>query len=147
MKLKYKDTRKTEMMQLKILLSLRTKMRILLTIIASVSLILGIIGIFVPLLPTTPFLLLSAALYARSSDRLYNWLLNHKVLGNYIKSFREEKAIALHIKIIAITTIWLSLGFSIFFVVNHKWYLQVILAGIALGVSIHILSYKTKKKS
>ncbi len=121
-------------------------MKTLLIFIASLSLGLGIVGIFVPLLPTTPFLLLSAGLYAKSSEKLYNWLLNHKILGNYIKSFREDKAISLHIKIIAIFTIWLSLGYSIFFVVNNKWYLQVILAVIALGVSFHILSYKTKKK-
>ena len=121
-------------------------MKTLLIFIASICLGLGIVGIFVPLLPTTPFLLLSAGLYAKSSEKLYNWLLNHKILGNYIKSFREDKAISLHIKIIAISTIWLSLGYSIFFVVNNKWYLQVILAVIALGVSFHILSYKTKKK-
>lgn len=121
-------------------------MKTLLIFIASISLGLGIVGIFVPLLPTTPFLLLSAGLYAKSSEKLYDWLLNHKILGNYIKSFREDKAISLHIKILAIFTIWLSLGYSIFFVVNNKWYLQLILAVIALGVSFHILSYKTKKK-
>ena len=122
-------------------------MRVILVVIASISVVLGIIGIFVPLLPTTPFLLLSAALYAKSSDKLYNWLLNHRILGNYIRSFREEKAITLRVKVTAILTMWLTMGFSILFVVNHKWYLQVILAVIALGVTIHIISYKTKRKS
>ena len=62
-------------------------------ILGTVSLALGIIGIFLPLLPTTPFLLLTAALYFRGSPRLYQWLLNHKCLGPYIRSFRENKAI------------------------------------------------------
>lgn len=64
-------------------------------ILGTVSLALGIIGIFLPLLPTTPFLLLTAALYFRGSPRLYQWLLNHKCLGPYIRSFRENKAIPL----------------------------------------------------
>ena len=62
---------------------------------------LGIIGIFLPLLPTTPFLLLAAACYARSSKRFYNWLLNNKWFGNYIKNYRERKGIPLQIKIIS----------------------------------------------
>lgn len=113
-------------------------------IIGSISLLLGIVGVFLPVLPTTPFLLLSAALYAKSSDKLYNKLMNHKTFGRYIRSFREEKAIPLHGKIIAISTMWLSLLFCIFYVVNEKWYLQVLLAAIGLGVAVHILSFKTK---
>lgn len=135
------------MIQLRNLLSLYPKkMKILLVIIASISLGLGIVGIFVPLLPTTPFLLLSAALYAKSSEKLYNWLLNHRIFGEYIRSYREEKAISLPVKIVAISTIWVSLGYSMLFLVNHKWYLQLILGLIAVGVTIHLLSYKTKRK-
>ncbi|MGC3977406.1 MAG: YbaN family protein [Paludibacteraceae bacterium] len=103
-------------------------------------------GIFVPLLPTTPFLLLSAALYAKSSEKLYHRLLNHRVLGGYIRSFREEKAISLKVKIVAISTMWITMGYCIFFIVNNKWYVQLILAVIALAVTIHILSYKTKSR-
>lgn len=71
-------------------------------ILGTVSLALGIIGIFLPLLPTTPFLLLTAALYFRGSPRLYQWLLNHKCLGPYIRNFRENKAIPLRAKIISL---------------------------------------------
>jgi uncharacterized membrane protein YbaN (DUF454 family) len=110
------------------------------------SLILGIIGIFLPVLPTTPFLLLSAFLFARSSKRLYDWLLNHKVLGEYIKGFLQEKAIPLHIKIYSISVLWLTIICSIVFAMSGKLYLQILLAAIAIGVTIHILSYKTKKK-
>lgn len=113
-------------------------------IIGSLSLILGITGIFLPVLPTTPFLLLSAALFARSSDRLYLWLINHKIFGEYIRNFREDKAITLQGKIISISTLWLFMLYSIFYIVSEKWYIQVLLGSIALGVSVYILSFKTK---
>ena len=113
-------------------------------IIGSLCLILGITGIFLPVLPTTPFLLLSAALFARSSDRLYLWLIDHKIFGEYIRNFREDKAITLQGKIISISTLWLFMLYSIFYIVSEKWYLQVLLGSIALGVSVYILSFKTK---
>lgn len=118
----------------------------ILVILGSFCLGLAILGVFLPILPTTPFLLLSAALYARSSQKLYNWLLNHKIFGEYIRNFREDKSIPLNIKILSISTMWLVMLYSIFYVVNEKWYLQLLLAGIALGVSIYILSFRTKVK-
>jgi uncharacterized membrane protein YbaN (DUF454 family) len=109
-----------------------------------ISLALGILGIFLPLLPTTPFLLLSAALFARSSPRFYHLLLNHKVLGSYIRNFLIEKTIPLRIKILSISLLWLTILGSLFFVVEKTW-LQVLLAVIALAVTIHILSFKTAR--
>ena len=67
-------------------------MKTLYIVLGSISLALGILGIFLPLLPTTPFLLLTAALYFKGSPRLYNWLLNHRHFGPYIRNFRENKA-------------------------------------------------------
>ena len=67
----------------------------------TISLALGILGIFLPLLPTTPFLLLTAALYFKGSFRLYNWLLNHRYFGPYIRNYRENKAIPLRAKIVS----------------------------------------------
>ncbi len=115
-------------------------------IFGSISFGLGVIGIFLPILPTTPFLLLSAALFGKSSDRLYNWLMNHKVFGNYIRDFRENKAIPLKGKIASVSMLWLLILYSIFFIVNERWYLQALLAAIAIGVTIHILSFKTKRE-
>ena len=114
--------------------------------IGSISFGLGILGIFLPVLPTTPFLLLTAALYARSSDKLYLKLLNNRYLGSYIRNFREEKSIPLHAKIIAITSIWVVILYSIIFILSGKLILQILLGAIATAVSIHILSYKTKSK-
>ena len=73
-------------------------MKTLYIVLGSISLALGILGIFLPLLPTTPFLLLTAALYFKGSPRLYNWLLNHRHFGPYIRNFRENKAIPLRAK-------------------------------------------------
>lgn len=120
-------------------------MKIFLSILGVISLALGIIGIFLPLLPTTPFLLLSAVLFAKSSTRLYNWLLNHKIFGKYIRDYRVEKSMPLKIKMTTLVMLWGTILFSIFAVVNEKWWLQLLLATIATGVTIHILSLKTKK--
>ena len=120
-------------------------MKTIYIIIGTISLILGVVGIFLPLLPTTPFLLLTAALYFRASPRLYNWLLSQKHLGPYIRNFREEKAIPLRAKIISITLMWATMLYSISFIVPLMW-VRIVLLVIAIGVTYHILSYKTLKK-
>jgi uncharacterized membrane protein YbaN (DUF454 family) len=117
-------------------------MKYLCILFGFISLALGVLGIFLPLLPTTPFLLLSATLFARSSPRFYHLLLNHKVLGSYIRSFLADKSIPLHIKIVSISLLWATILCSIFFVVEKHW-LQLLLIVIALAVTFHILSFKT----
>jgi uncharacterized membrane protein YbaN (DUF454 family) len=119
-------------------------MKYILISLGIITLALGILGIFLPILPTTPFLLLSATVFARSSKDLYNWLVNHKVLGKYVKDFLNEKTIPLRIKIYSISLLWASIMFSVFFAVNDKAWLQLLLLIIAVGVTTHILSYKTK---
>ena len=111
-------------------------------ILGTVSLALGIIGIFLPLLPTTPFLLLTAALYFRGSPRLYQWLLNHKCLGPYIRNFRENKAIPLRAKIISLLLMWGTMVYCIFFLIPLPE-INIVLFLVAVGVTWHILSFKT----
>ena len=108
-------------------------------------LIIGIIGIFIPILPTTPFLLLAAACYARGSKKFYNWLINNKWFGDYIKNYREKRGIPISVKIISITILWITIAFSIFIIVSYLLF-QIILIIIAVGVTIHILTIKTKIK-
>ena len=103
---------------------------------------LGLIGIAVPLLPTTPFMLLTAWCYYHGSERLHTWLLNHKWFGEYIRNFQEKKGIALRAKIISIATLWATIVFSMVFIIEML-YLHIILAGIATAVTIYILSFKT----
>lgn len=117
----------------------------LLIVLSFLSLGLGIVGMFIPILPTTPFLLLSAALFAKSSGFYYNWLLTHKHFGPYIKDFRENKSIPLKIKIFSILLLWITILISIILAAKGMLWLQIMLVAIAIGVSIHILSFKTKR--
>ncbi|MBQ4525932.1 MAG: YbaN family protein [Bacteroidaceae bacterium] len=117
--------------------------RKLLILLGSLSLALGLLGIALPLLPTTPFLLLSATCYFHGSDRLYRWLMAHPTLGPYIRSFREDKAIPLRAKVVSVTMVWVTLLYCIFFVVNPLW-LRILLFLLAIGISWHILSFKTR---
>ena len=105
----------------------------------------GIIGIFLPVLPTTPFLLLAAACYARSSKRFYDWLMNNKWFGTYIKTYRDGRGVPLKFKIFTITLLWITIIVSVFLVMNNYW-VKIILILIAIGVTIHILTIKTYKK-
>ncbi|HOW31418.1 MAG TPA: YbaN family protein [Bacteroidales bacterium] len=117
----------------------------LLIIAGCVSLGLGLIGILVPLLPTTPFLLLAAACFLRSSDRLYNWLLQHRLFGKYLRSYYQHKAIPLKIKYLAIGMIWISIGSSVVFLVDF-WLARIILLIIATFVTVHIARMRTLTK-
>lgn len=117
-----------------------------LIIIGLLSVVLGVAGIFLPLLPTTPLLLLAAWCFVRSSPRLYEWLLNHPRLGEYIRNFRENRAIPLRVKIVSVTMVWLTIGFCIIKVVSEWWWAQVALFLLASAITWHILSYATLKR-
>ena len=119
-------------------------MRIILTIVGLLALCLGILGIFLPVLPTTPFLLLASALFLRSNRRLYNWLMEHPKLGPYIKNFLVHKSIPMRVKIGSISLIWLTLLNCAIFVAEHCA-MRFMFIVIAAGVTIHILSFKTLK--
>jgi uncharacterized membrane protein YbaN (DUF454 family) len=106
---------------------------------------LGILGIFIPILPTTPFLLLAAACYARSSKKFYEWLINNKLIGAYIKNYREGRGIPLKIKVFTISLLWVTILFSVFYISHNSW-IKIILIIIASGVTIHILTIKTYKQ-
>ncbi len=116
--------------------------RTLLIVTGTLSVMLGILGIFLPLLPTTPFLLLAAFCYSRSSDRFYHWLITNRWFGEYIRNYREGRGIALRQKIIALSLLWLTMSYSIWFVVSQGW-VQLLLLGIALAVTIHLVRMKT----
>lgn len=106
---------------------------------------LGVLGIFLPVLPTTPFLLLAAAAFAKSSDRAYHWLMTNRWFGSYITNYREGKGIPLRVKITSITFLWITiLASAIFFIENI--YIKIMLILIATGVTIHISSVKTYRK-
>ena len=113
----------------------------------TVSLAFGTIGIVVPLLPTTPLLLLAVACYCRSSERMTRWILTNKYFGNYIRRYREGKGIPLKTKIVALATLWIIISYSAFFVVNHWWIVQLVLLVIAAAVTIHIVKLPTYREN
>lgn len=104
--------------------------------------ILGFVGIFVPVLPTTPFLLLAAFFFARSSDRFLHWLLTNRWFGRYIKNYREGRGIPAKEKAFTIVSLWVSIGFAAFYFVP-VWWGRLILLIIAVGVTTHLLRVNT----
>ena len=125
----------------------------LLITVGTVSLVLGAIGVFLPIIPTTPFLLLAAACYYRSSKRMHHWLLNNKWFGEYIKNYQEGKGIPLKTKIAALILLWATIGTSTVFMLNRLLPeqlvlpMQVIMIALAVAVSVHILRLPTFKKT
>lgn len=112
--------------------------------LGSIALALGIIGIFVPVLPTTPFLLLASFCYVRSSKRLHGWLMNHRVFGRYLENYITHRVVKRSVKIYALVCLWITMSVSIFVV--KSIHLTVLLLLIGLGVSIHLLKLKTIKE-
>ena len=108
----------------------------------TVCVALGVLGMFLPLLPTTVFLLMAAYCYSRSSERFHTWLLTHKLFGSYITNYKSGKGISLRQKITTIAILWASIGVSIWILGGSFWVTLLLLA-IALGVTIHLLRIKT----
>ena len=115
-------------------------MKPLLLILGSLALLLGTLGIFLPVLPTTPFYLLTAWCYLKSSDRLYRKVMDNRFFGNIVRNYYEKRAVSRRTKVISISTTLLTIGISIA-VVNVTW-IRILLAAIALGVTVHLLSMK-----
>ncbi|OEO24226.1 hypothetical protein AX279_20650 [Pseudomonas sp. J237] len=108
------------------------------------SVALGVIGIFLPVLPTTPFLLLAAACFMRSSERFYLWLTSHPHLGPWIRDYLDGEGIPLKGKIYAISLMWLSIGFSCYLV--PLFWARTFMLTSAVLVTLYILRQKTRAK-
>lgn len=122
-----------------------TTIRVFLIATGLVSTVLAILGIFLPLLPTVPLLLLASACFARSSDRFLAWLHNHRHLGPVIHQYQGGCGIPLRAKIIAIVMIWISIPFSAFFFTSLLW-LRVLLITIGICVTVYLLRLPVKCK-
>lgn len=119
--------------------------RILLLVVGTFFLVVGVIGIVLPLLPTTPFLLLAAGCYLRGSTRFYNWLLGTRWLGDYIRNYLEGRGIPLRAKVFSIALLWITIGTSAAFAIDLLA-IRVLLGVIAVGVTWHILRIRTLKR-
>ena len=113
---------------------------------------LGAVGMVLPILPTTPFLLAAAACFCKSSTRLYNWLLNNKLFGEYLRNYKEGRGLPMRTKVTALTVLWATIGISAVFFLNRLLPpllvlpMQLIMLAVAVGVSIHVLRLPTFKK-
>jgi len=110
-----------------------------------ISLGLGVLGIILPLLPTTPFMLLSAFCFYKSSQRLHFWLLNHRVFGKFIRNYKENRAIESKTKWFTLIILWSTIGFSTY-LFWRTVYIPILLIVVASLVSWHILRLKTMRE-
>ena len=106
--------------------------KVFLIFVGFLSIILGVIGIVVPLLPTTPFILLAAACFAKSSKRFHDWLIHHPFFSPIINNFKNGQGIPRKIKIRVIVFIWLTLGISMILLTNQWITLVLFIMGIGL---------------
>ena len=118
-------------------------------IAGTICVVLGAIGIVLPIMPTTPFLLAAAACYYKSSPRMHRWLLNNKWFGEYIRNYTEGKGLTKKTKITALIVLWVTIGFSTVFMLNRLLpetlvlQMQIIMVIVAIAVSAHILRLPT----
>ena len=105
---------------------------------------IGIIGMFLPVLPTTPFLMLAAFLYARSSERFLHWLLTNKLCGSYIDNYRSGRGITLRQKIGTLALLWVTIATSAIFFVDKLW-IRILMGVVAIAVTTHLLMLPTFK--
>ena len=113
-------------------------------VLGTICLIFGSIGVFLPILPTTPLLLLAVVCYYKSSERMHHWMLHNRWFGNYLRNYAEGKGVSVKAKIFTISLLWVLISYSAFFVVNNL-IIQMILFTIAIGVTIHLIKLPTLK--
>ena len=106
---------------------------------------LGIVGIAIPLLPTTPFLLLAAACYLRGSSRMHRWMLTNNYFGEYLRDYQAGRGMPRKAKVVTVSLLWAVIAFSAVFATSST-IIRIALLVVAVGVTIHILTLKTKKK-
>lgn len=117
-------------------------LRLLLLAVGWLSVVLGTIGIFLPVLPTTPFLLLAAACFIRTTPKFYDWLVQHPKLAKYLIYYLEGQGIPLKGKVYTLITLWTTILISAFILLDSQ-IVRIILPIIALLVSIYIMRQPT----
>jgi len=113
--------------------------------VGAVSVVLGVIGIFVPLWPTTCFLLLAGWCFARSSQRAERWLYENRLFGHYLNDYRNEGVISARVRTTSVATLWLFIGISGFLLASRLWAVALLLL-VAVAVTVHLYSLPTPQK-
>jgi uncharacterized membrane protein YbaN (DUF454 family) len=127
--------------------------RVLWLTLGIVCLVLGTVGMMLPILPTTPFLLAASACFCKSSERMNNWLLNNRLFGSYIRNYKEGHGIPMKTKIIALAVLWITISISTVFFLGRMLPnflvlpMQLVMVAVAVGVTIHIVRLPTYRKN
>ncbi|MGD8244806.1 MAG: YbaN family protein [Anaerolineae bacterium] len=116
--------------------------RWVLTAAGLVALGVGLLGVFIPLLPTTPFLLLAAGCWMRGSQRLHSWLLHNRWFGDYVRNYVEHRAVRPRARVVTLVLLWGVIGATAWLAVA-SWWARALLGVVALGVTWHLLKLKT----
>lgn len=124
--------------------SLPLPLRIALIIVGTGTFVIGIIGVFLPVVPTVPFWLVTAGCYTRASDRFYRWFINHRLVGDEFRQVLAGQGVTRRTKIVAFVLGWSMIGLSIVFVVNTI-FLRLLLVGLALIQAYVLVRLKTYK--
>ncbi len=138
-----KNTQKTDIEE-KVIVHQNPLVRWLLFIGGFVLVGIGVLGMILPLLPTTIFFLLAAWCFARSSERFHNWLYHNRLIGKYLRNYRDKGGMPRGSKIFTIAFLWAGIGTSAIFATDNL-YVRILLAAIAVGVTWHLLAIKTIK--
>ena len=113
----------------------------ILTVLGLLAVALALIGIFLPVLPTTPFLLLAAGLFVRSSKRMHDWLMHNRILGPYLHTYLACRAVTRRTRTHALVFLWASLLLSMLWI--DKPIVRIILPIVGLAVTVHLMKLKT----
>lgn len=119
--------------------------RLLWNAVGTLFLALGLVGIPLPLLPTTPFLLIAAACYLRGSKRMYSWMMKNRYFGHYLRDYLEGNGLAIRTKVVALSMLWGVITLSAAFA-TESTIVRIGLLAVAIGVTIHLLTLKTKRE-
>ncbi len=112
--------------------------------LGSLLVAVGIVGIFLPLLPSTVFFLMALGCYGKSSPSAYRWMTTNRLFGKHLREYREDKGATVATKVVSLLTLWAGIGASEYFIEN-LW-VRLLLVGVALGVSVHLVLLRTIRR-
>jgi hypothetical protein len=115
-------------------------------IAGTIALIIGAIGVFLPVIPTTPLVLLAAACYYRGSDRLHAWILSSRWFGETIKNYQEGRGLTRDTKLRAVSMMWVMILISAWFFVSSL-FVRVAIICVAIGVTVYLVRLPTLEKN
>lgn len=113
-------------------------------IAAIIALCVGIIGIFIPFLPTTPFLLIAVFCAGKSSQKMHKWIMEHRVFGRHLRNYFEGKGVERRVKCLALVLLWVTIGCGVLAMKESSFgRIAALIAGV--GVTIHIMLLKKRE--